>query len=201
LQPEIKDNADDFGTSDKAVLGAAIPIRGAAGDQQAATIGQACFAPGMMKSTYGTGCFALLNTGSDMVRSHNRLLTTLAYRIDGKTTYALEGAIFMAGASVQWLRDKLRLFKDAAETGTLAKGADDDSSVYLVPAFVGLGAPWWDAEARGAIYGLTRNTGASDLTRAALESVAYQTQDLITAMRKDWKGARDTVLRVDGGMV
>jgi len=201
LLPEIKDNADDFGTSDKAVLGAAIPIRGAAGDQQAATIGQACFAPGMMKSTYGTGCFALLNTGSDMVRSHNRLLTTLAYRIDGRPTYALEGAIFMAGASVQWLRDKLRLFKDTAETGALAKASDPEAAVYLVPAFVGLGAPWWDSDARGAIYGLTRSTSAADLARAALESVAYQTQVLLMAMRKDWKGASDTVLRVDGGMV
>jgi glycerol kinase len=201
ILPEIRDNADDFGISDKSVLGAAIAIRGAAGDQQAATIGQACFQPGMMKSTYGTGCFALLNTGTDMVRSRNRLLTTVAYRLDGQTTYALEGAIFMAGASVQWLRDKLRLFKDASETGALAKASDAASDVYLVPAFVGLGAPWWDAEARGAIYGLTRNTGPSDLTRAALESVAYQTQDLLAAMRKDWKGARDTVLRVDGGMV
>jgi len=201
ILPEIRDNADDFGTSDKSVLGAAIAIRGAAGDQQAATIGQACFEPGMMKSTYGTGCFALLNTGTDMVRSRNRLLTTVAYRLDGRTTYALEGAIFMAGASVQWLRDKLRLFKDASETGVLARASDPASEVYLVPAFVGLGAPWWDAEARGAIYGLTRNTGPSDLTRAALESVAYQTQDLLAAMRKDWKGARDTVLRVDGGMV
>ena len=155
----------------------------------------------MMKSTYGTGCFALLNTGTDMVRSRNRLLTTVAYRLDGKTTYALEGAIFMAGASVQWLRDKLRLFDDAAETGAMAKASDPESAVYLVPAFVGLGAPWWDPDARGAIYGLTRNSGASDLTRAALESVAYQTEDLLAAMRKDWKGGRDFVLRVDGGMV
>ncbi|MBI4922308.1 MAG: glycerol kinase GlpK [Devosia nanyangense] len=201
MLPTVKDNADDFGTTEKSVLGAAIPICGAAGDQQAATIGQACFEPGMMKSTYGTGCFALLNTGSDMVRSKNRLLTTVAYRLNGKTTYALEGAIFVAGASVQWLRDKLRLIEDSADTDALAKASDPASEVYLVPAFVGLGAPWWDAEARGAIYGLTRNTGASDLARAALESVAYQTQDLFSAMRKDWKGARDTVLRVDGGMV
>ena len=201
LLPQIKDNADDFGTSERQVLGGAIAIRGAAGDQQAATIGQACFDPGMMKSTYGTGCFALLNTGTDIVRSKNRLLTTVAYRLNGKSTYALEGAIFMAGASVQWLRDRLRLFKDSSESGTMAKASDPASEVYLVPAFVGLGAPWWDAEARGAIYGLTRNTGASDLARAALESVAYQTQDLLSAMRKDWKGARDTVLRVDGGMV
>ena len=201
ILPDIRDNADDFGTSEKGVLGTAIAIRGAAGDQQAATIGQACFDPGMMKSTYGTGCFALLNTGSEIVRSRNRLLTTVAYRLDGKTTYALEGAIFMAGASVQWLRDKMRLFKDSAESGALAKASDPASEVYLVPAFVGLGAPWWDAAARGAIYGLTRNTSAGDLARAALESVAYQTQDLLSAMRKDWKGARHTVLRVDGGMV
>jgi glycerol kinase len=183
------------------VLGAAIPILGSAGDQQAATIGQACFEPGMLKSTYGTGCFALLNTGGELVRSKNRLLTTIAYRVNGETTYALEGAIFMAGASVQWLRDMLRLVKDAPETGALAKSADDSQDVYLVPAFVGLGAPWWDSKARGAIFGLTRNTGAAEFARAALEAVSYQTYDLIMAMRKDWKGARDTVLRVDGGMV
>jgi len=201
MLPEVKDNADDFGTSERGLLGAAIAIRGAAGDQQAATIGQACFAPGMMKSTYGTGCFALINTGPDMVRSRNRLLTTIVYRLDGKTTYALEGAIFVAGASVQWLRDKLRLFKDTSDVGALADEADRSSTVYLVPAFVGLGAPWWDADARGAIYGLTRNSGPTDFARAALESVAYQTQDLLTAMRKDWTGAGGTVLRVDGGMV
>ncbi len=201
LLPEVKNNADDFGVAQKSIIGAPVPILGSAGDQQAATIGQACFEPGMMKSTYGTGCFALVNTGSDLVRSRNRLLTTVAYRIDGKTTYALEGAIFMAGASVQWLRDKLRLFDDAAKTGAMAKASDPEAEIYLVPAFTGLGAPWWDPDARGAIYGLTRNTGASDLTRAALESVAYQTQDLLTAMRKDWKGGRDFVLRVDGGMV
>jgi len=201
LLPEVKDSADDFGVTDAAILGAAINIYGSAGDQQAATIGQACFRPGMLKSTYGTGCFALLNTGSDMVRSKNRLLTTIAYRLDGKTTYALEGAIFMAGASVQWMRDMLKLFEKASDSGVLAARADEGQSVYLVPAFVGLGAPWWDAEARGAIYGLTRNTGAAELARAALESVSYQTRDLIDAMRKDWKGAKDTVLRVDGGMV
>jgi len=201
LLPEVRDNADDFGSTDPTLFGVPIPIRGSAGDQQAATIGQACFTPGMMKSTYGTGCFALLNTGSDMVRSRNRLLTTVAYRIDGKTTYALEGAIFMAGASVQWLRDMLRLFQNADETGTLAQSADETQNVYLVPAFTGLGAPWWDAEARGAIFGLTRNSGPAELARAALEAVSYQTNDLITAMRKDWKGAHDTVLRVDGGMV
>lgn len=201
MLPEVKDSADDFGTADPDILGAAIPIRGVAGDQQAATIGQACFKPGMLKSTYGTGCFALLNTGTDLVRSSNRLLTTIAYRIDGETTYALEGAIFMAGASVQWLRDMLRLFDDAAESGAMARAADETQDVYLVPAFVGLGAPWWDADARGAIFGLTRGTGANELTRAALEAVCYQTHDLISAMRKDWTGASDTVLRVDGGMV
>ncbi len=201
MLPEVKDCADDFGMTDPAVLGVAVPIRGAAGDQQAATIGQACFEPGMLKSTYGTGCFALLNTGTDLVRSKNRLLTTIAYRLNGETTYALEGAIFMAGASVQWLRDMLRLVKAAPETGALAKTADESQQVYLVPAFVGLGAPWWDADARGAIFGLTRNSGAAELSRAALEAVCYQTYDLIMAMRKDWKGARDTVLRVDGGMV
>ncbi|MEQ1901608.1 MAG: glycerol kinase GlpK [Devosia sp.] len=201
MLPRVLDNAADFGTATRDVLGAAIPICGAAGDQQAATIGQACFEPGMLKSTYGTGCFALLNTGTDMVRSKNRLLTTIAYRLNGKTTYALEGAIFVAGASVQWLRDKLKLFEDSSAADQIAKASDPKSAVYLVPAFVGLGAPWWDADARGAIYGLTRNTGPSDLTRAALESVAYQTQDLLSAMGKDWRGTRDTVLRVDGGMV
>ncbi|HEY4200985.1 MAG TPA: glycerol kinase GlpK [Devosiaceae bacterium] len=202
LLPEVKDCAADFGVADAALFGAAIPICGVAGDQQAATIGQACFAPGMLKSTYGTGCFALLNTGPDLVRSRNRLLSTIAYRLDGKTTYALEGSIFVAGAAVQWLRDGLKVVKTASETGELAKAADPGQSVYLVPAFVGLGAPWWDAESRGALYGLTRNTGAPELARAALESVCYQTRDLLEAMRKDWKSpGKDTVLRVDGGMV
>jgi len=202
LLPEVKDCADDFGTTDAALFGAAIPIRGVAGDQQAATIGQACFKPGMMKSTYGTGCFALLNTGPELVRSKRRLLTTIAYRLNGKTTYALEGAIFIAGASVQWLRDGLRLMTDSSESDKLAAAADAGQGVYLVPAFVGLGAPWWDAEARGAIYGLTRNTTRSELVRAALEAVSYQTADLLDAMKRDWKGtAGGTVLRVDGGMV
>jgi glycerol kinase len=201
LLPVVKDNADDFGMTEASIFGEPIAIRGAAGDQQAAMIGQACFAPGMMKSTYGTGCFALLNTGRDMVRSRNRLLTTIAYRLDGETTYALEGAIFVAGASVQWLRDKLGIIKDAADSGRLAKNADPGQNVYLVPAFVGLGAPWWDAKARGAIFGLTRDTGPSNLARAALESVSYQTRDLLDAMKRDWRGAHDTVLRVDGGMV
>ena len=201
MLPEVKENADDFGMTEPEIFGVSIPIRGSAGDQQAATIGQACFAPGMLKSTYGTGCFALLNTGKDMVKSKNRLLTTIAYRIDGETTYALEGAIFVAGASVQWMRDMLKLFENSADAGTLAAKADPTQNVYLVPAFVGLGAPWWDTDARASLTGLTRNTGAAELARAALGSVSYQTRDLVDAMRKDWKGASDTVLRVDGGMV
>jgi glycerol kinase len=202
MLPVVKDCADDYGVTDKALFGAAIPIRGVAGDQHAATIGQACFEPGMMKSTYGTGCFALLNTGTDIVRSKNRLLTTIAYRLNGKTTYALEGSIFIAGAAVQWLRDGMKIIKRASETGKLAASADETQQVYLVPAFVGLGAPYWDAEARGAVFGLTRNSGPAEFARAALESVAYQTNDLLTAMKKDWKSsAKQTVLRVDGGMV
>ena len=202
MLPEVKDCAANFGSTDKKLLGASIPILGIAGDQQAATIGQACFKPGMMKSTYGTGCFALLNTGADMVPSKNRLLTTIAYRLGGKTTYALEGSIFIAGAAVQWLRDGLGIIKSAPQSGALAEMADPNQDVYLVPAFTGLGAPWWDADARGALFGLTRNTGPAEISRAALESVAYQTNDLLTAMKKDWRGGgAKTVLRVDGGMV
>ncbi len=201
MLPEVKDCAANFGSTRKELLGAEIPILGVAGDQQAATIGQACFSPGMVKSTYGTGCFALINTGSDMVRSKNRLLTTIAYRLNGRTTYALEGSIFVAGAAVQWLRDGLGIIKSAAETGKLAARADPNQDVYLVPAFVGLGAPWWDAEARGTMVGMTRNTGRAEFARAALEAVAYQTCDLVAAMNRDWKGSARTVLRVDGGMV
>ncbi|TPK79212.1 glycerol kinase GlpK [Mesorhizobium sp. B2-4-18] len=202
MLPEVKDCADDYGITEKNLFGAEIRILGVAGDQHAATIGQACFEPGMMKSTYGTGCFALLNTGSDLVRSKNRLLTTIAYRLNGKTTYALEGSIFIAGAAVQWLRDGIKVIGKAEQSGKLAAEADPTQNVYLVPAFVGLGAPHWDAEARGAIFGLTRNTGPAEFARAALESVAYQTRDLLDAMHKDWKGAKaKTVLRVDGGMV
>ncbi len=202
LLAEVKDCAADFGVTDKSLLGAEIPILGVAGDQQAATIGQACFEPGMMKSTYGTGCFALLNTGTQRVTSRNRLLTTIAYRLDGKTTYALEGSIFIAGAAVQWLRDSLKVIARSEHSGALAAKADETQDVYLVPAFVGLGAPHWDAAARGAMFGLTRNSGPAEFARAALESVAYQTFDLLTAMRKDWKGGGGkTVLRVDGGMV
>ncbi|MER9137749.1 glycerol kinase GlpK [Mesorhizobium sp. M0830] len=202
MLPEVKDCADDYGITEKNLFGAAIRILGVAGDQHAATIGQACFEPGMMKSTYGTGCFALLNTGSDLVRSKNRLLTTIAYRLNGKTTYALEGSIFIAGAAVQWLRDGIKVIGKAEHSGKLAAEADPTQNVYLVPAFVGLGAPHWDADARGAIFGLTRNSGPAEFARAALEAVAYQTRDLLDAMRKDWKGASaKTVLRVDGGMV
>ncbi|BCG88153.1 glycerol kinase [Mesorhizobium sp. 113-3-9] len=202
MLPEVKDCADDYGATEKNLFGAEIRILGVAGDQHAATIGQACFEPGMMKSTYGTGCFALLNTGSDLVRSKNRLLTTIAYRLNGKTTYALEGSIFIAGAAVQWLRDGIKVIGKAEHSGQLAAEADPTQNVYLVPAFVGLGAPHWDADARGAIFGLTRNSGPAEFARAALESVAYQTRDLLDAMRKDWKGTSvKTVLRVDGGMV
>jgi len=201
--PDVLDCAADFGVTDPSILGAAIPVLGVAGDQQAATIGNACFKPGMMKSTYGTGCFALLNTGSDMVRSKNRLLTTIAYRLNGKTTYALEGSIFMAGASVQWLRDEMAFLKNASDSGAMAASADPEQDVYLVPAFTGLGAPHWDADARGAIFGLTRASGPNELAKAALEAVCYQTYDLLSAMQKDWKSqtTRKTVLRVDGGMV
>ena len=200
LLPEVKDCAADFGTTDRKILGAAIPIGGVAGDQQAATIGQACFQPGMMKSTYGTGCFALLNTGGRAVASQNRLLTTVAYQLNGKRTYALEGAVFIAGAAVQWLRDGLKIVKTAGETGGLARAADPAQSVYLVPAFVGLGAPYWNADVRGALFGLTRGTTSKEISRAALESVCYQTRDLLEAMQRDWGDEGNTVLRVDGGM-
>ena len=200
LLPEVMDCADDFGACDPEWFGSAIPIRGVAGDQQAATIGQCCFEPGMMKSTYGTGCFMLMNTGATPRVSQSRLLTTIAYRLAGKTTYALEGSIFVAGAAVQWLRDGLGLVTSAADTGALAAAADPAQSVYLVPAFVGLGAPHWDSNARGALYGLTRNTGPRELACAALESVGYQTFDLIEAMRRDGSHAGHLTLRVDGGM-
>ena len=200
MMPEVLDCAAEFGETDPSILGGAIPILGIAGDQQAATVGQACFDPGMLKSTYGTGCFALMNTGSDRVASRNRLLTTIAYRIGGRTTYALEGSIFIAGAVVQWLRDGIGLISDAAESGALAATADPEQNVVLVPAFTGLGAPYWDAECRGAIFGLTRSTGPAEIARAALESVAFQTRDLAEAMKSDMPDAGDTVLRVDGGM-
>ena len=198
--PEVKDCAADFGTTDPALFGAALPILGVAGDQQAATVGQACFHPGMMKSTYGTGCFALLNTGDQAVASKNRLLTTIAYQLDGKPTYALEGSIFIAGAVVQWLRDGLGIIQSAAETQDLAERADPNQDVILVPAFVGLGAPYWNAECRGAAFGLTRGTGPAEMARAALESVGFQTRDLLEAMRADMGQTGESTLRVDGGM-
>ena len=200
LLPEVRDCAAPFGLTRPDLFGHPIPILGVAGDQQAATVGQACFAPGMMKSTYGTGCFALLNTGPDRVASQNRLLTTIAYQLAGKPTYALEGSIFIAGAVVQWLRDGLRIIRSAAETQPLAEAADPSQHVILVPAFTGLGAPYWRPDCRGAIFGLTRNSGPAELARAALESVGYQTRDLLEAMRADWTTAEDAVLRVDGGM-
>jgi glycerol kinase len=203
LLPEIKDSAADYGSTLSDFFGAPIRILGIAGDQQAAVVGQACFKPGMIKSTYGTGCFALLNTGGRAVASKNRLLTTVAYQLNGQRSYALEGAIFIAGAAVQWLRDGLRIIANAAESGVLAEAADLNQEVYLVPAFVGLGAPYWDAEARGALFGLTRSTGPAEIARAALEAVCYQTHDLLEAMHADWPEAQSasSVLRVDGGMV
>ncbi|MDO9637221.1 MAG: glycerol kinase GlpK [Pseudotabrizicola sp.] len=200
LLPEVKDCAADFGMTRADLFGREIPILGVAGDQQAATVGQACFTPGMMKSTYGTGCFALLNTGSDLVPSTNRLLTTIAYQLEGKPTYALEGSIFIAGAVVQWLRDGLKIIRHASETQGLAEAAEEAQGVILVPAFTGLGAPYWRPDCRGAVYGLTRNSGPAELARAALESVGYQTRDLLDAMRADWGAAADGILRVDGGM-
>ncbi len=217
MLPDVRDCATDYGLAAPALFGGAVAIRGIAGDQQAALIGQACFAPGMMKSTYGTGCFAVLNTGATAIKSRHRLLSTIAYRLAGETIYGLEGAIFIAGAAVQWLRDGLRVVPTAAATGPMAAAADTGQDVILVPAFVGLGAPHWDAEARGALFGLTRDTGPNELARAALESVCLQTLDLVDAMRadchdggrgsghhpggKDRGQVADTVLRVDGGMV
>lgn len=201
MLPEVRDCAADFGTTEPSLLGAAVPIRGVAGDQQAALIGQGCFTPGMMKSTYGTGCFAVLNTGRELVRSQNRLLSTIAFRLDGETVYALEGSIFVAGAAVQWLRDGLKALASADQTGPMAASADASQDIYMVPGFVGLGAPHWEPRARGALFGLTRATGPAELARAALESVCYQTRDLLEAMRGDWPACADVVLRVDGGMV
>ncbi len=200
MLPEVRNCADDFGETDADLFGVAIPIRGVAGDQQAATIGQACFAPGMLKSTYGTGCFALLNTGLTPVTSQNRLLTTIAYQLDGQPTYALEGAIFIAGAVVQWLRDGMGVIRTAADTAALVEKADPGHELILVPAFTGLGAPYWVPEARGAVFGLTRNSGPAEFARAALESVGFQTRDLLEAMHADFDFGGDTVLRVDGGM-
>lgn len=200
LLPEVMDCAADFGHTEADLLGASIPVAGMAGDQQAALIGQACFEPGMVKSTYGTGCFMVMNTGDVPVASRNRLLTTVAYRLQGKTTYALEGSIFVAGAAIQWLRDGLKLIQHAEETEAMAEKTGDQCGVYLVPAFTGLGAPYWDPKARGAIFGLTRDTGIAEIVTAGLQSVCFQTRDLLDAMTAD--GASSTeALRVDGGMV
>ena len=202
MLPEVKDSSGYFGTARVDLFDSVgIPILGVAGDQQAAAVGQACFQPGMIKSTYGTGCFALMNTGDKIVVSSNRLLTTIAYQINGKPTYALEGSIFVVGAVVQWLRDGLKIISSASETQALAETASDTEQVYLVPAFTGLGAPYWNTDCRGAIFGLTRNTGTAEIAKAALESVAFQTRDLIEAMSADWDSNSDTVLRIDGGMV
>jgi glycerol kinase len=202
LLPEVRDCASEFGHSEEALFGASIPILGMAGDQHAATIGQACFKPGMAKSTYGTGCFMMLNTGFERTASKNRLLSTIAYRLNGQTTYALEGSIFIAGAAIQWLRDGLSILDEANQSGDLAAEADDSQNVILVPAFSGLGAPYWEPDVRGAIFGITRNTGPNELSRAALEAVCYQTRDLMEAMQSDWQTSdAKTILRVDGGMV
>ncbi|WNK19087.1 glycerol kinase GlpK [Halomonas piscis] len=200
LLPEVLDSSDDFGTVDPRWFGRELPIAGVAGDQQAALIGQACFSPGMAKSTYGTGCFMVVNTGEEPARSRNRLLTTVAYRLNGVPTFAMEGSIFVAGATMQWLRDGLRLFEDAAETEALARRTRRGHSVYLVPAFTGLGAPYWDPKARGAIFGLTRDTGIAEIVTAGLQAVCYQTRDLQRCMHDDMRAPPGT-LRVDGGMV
>jgi len=199
MLPEVRDCASDFGHSESSILGQSYPICGIAGDQHAATIGQVCFEKGMVKSTYGTGCFVMLNTGDTAITSQNRLLTTIGYRLNGQTSYALEGSIFVAGAAVQWLRDGLKIIASAEETQSIAEQANDNQGVYLVPAFTGMGAPYWDPDARGAIYGLTRDTGPQQIVRATLESVCYQSADLFTAMTDD--GAELNAVRVDGGMV
>ena len=200
ILPEVRDTTGLFGMTDPAIFGASIPVRAMAGDQQAALAGQGCFQPGMVKATFGTGCFALLHTGARAVPSRHRLLTTIALQRWGQRTYALEGSIFVAGAAVQWLRDGLGLIRQAAEAGTLAAQADPAQDVFLVPAFVGLGAPHWDPAAQAILTGLTRNTGPAELARAALECVAFQTADLMEAMHLDGAGVPAAVLRVDGGM-
>jgi glycerol kinase len=196
--PEVRDSAGDFGTTEPSVFGTPIPIRGVAGDQQAALIGQACFTEGELKSTYGTGAFMVLNTGTRLLRSANRLLSTVAYQLDGRTTYALEGSILSAGAAIQWLRDGLGLVSRASEVEALARSVPNSGGVYLVPAFTGLGAPYWDPDARAALIGLTRGCGRGEIARAGLDSVTYQTRDLLDAMAAD--GIRPAVLKVDGGM-
>ena len=200
MLPKVCDNAADFGKVDESIFGSEIPITASIGDQPSALVGQACFQPGMVKSTYGTGCFVLINTGYQPVKSNNKLLTTLAFQVNGKTCYALEGSIFVAGAAVQWLRDGLKFIESAQESESLAMQADDSQDVYLVPAFVGLGAPYWDPDWRGALFGMTRNTGPAEITKATLESVCYQTSDLLSAIAKDLGEGKLSAIRVDGGM-
>ena len=200
MLPKVCDNAADFGKVDESIFGSEIPITASIGDQPSALVGQACFQPGMVKSTYGTGCFVLINTGYEPVKSNNKLLTTLAFQVNGKTCYALEGSIFVAGAAVQWLRDGLKFIESAQESESLAMQADDSQDVYLVPAFVGLGAPYWDPDCRGALFGMTRNTGPAEITKATLESVCYQTSDLLSAIAKDLGEGKLSAIRVDGGM-
>ena len=200
MLPEVYDNAADFGVADESIFGSEIAIAASIGDQPSALVGQACFHPGMVKSTYGTGCFVLINTGYEPVKSNNKLLTTLAFQVNGKTCYALEGSIFIAGAAVQWLRDGLKFIESAEQSETLAMKADDSQDVYLVPAFVGLGAPHWDPDCRGALFGMTRNTGPAEITKATLESVCYQTSDLLSAISKDLGKSKLSAIRVDGGM-
>lgn len=199
LLPEVMDSAADFGTTDPDLLGAAIPVCGIAGDQQAALFGQCCFEPGMTKSTYGTGCFVIMNTGTTPVDSNNKMLTTVAYRLNGEVSYGLEGSIFVAGAAVQWIRDQMRFVSHASETEQIARSNPDSGGVYLVPAFTGLGAPYWDADAKGAIVGLRRDSSIDDIVTATLQSVCFQTRDLLEAMSQD--GASPSLIRVDGGMV
>ncbi len=199
LLPQVRDSAADYGLTCREWLGSEVRVGGVAGDQQAAMFGQACFERGMAKSTYGTGCFLMLNTGEEAVRSENRLLTTVGYRLEGRTHYAMEGSIFVAGAAIQWLRDGLGLISSAGQSETLARTVGAENPVYLVPAFTGLGAPYWDPHARGAILGLTRDSGVADIVTAGLQSVCYQTKDLIRAIQND--GAPLKELRVDGGMV
>jgi len=196
--PCIMDSSDFYGTLRKDILGREIPILGVAGDQQAALFGQGCYQPGMVKNTYGTGCFVVMNTGDQPVKSQNNLLTTIAWGIDGKVTYALEGSIFMGGATIQWLRDELKIIKSAPESETLAKKVESSDGVYLVPAFTGLGAPWWDMYARGTILGMSRGTNDAHIARAALEAIAYQSKDVMDAMSSD-SGISLSAIKVDGG--
>ena len=199
ILPEVKDCSDDYGYTHPSVTGKSIPITGVIGDQQAASVGQCCFEPGSLKSTYGTGAFVLLNTGSRKIYSKNRLLTTIGYRLNGKTSYALEGSIFIAGAGVQWLRDRMKFIKKAPESEKMVKSLKNNAGIYLVPAFTGLGAPYWNANARGVLSGITRDTGPKEIVRATIESVAYQTYDLFESMRYD--GLKPKIVKVDGGMV